>query len=304
MERRAVDDQEARSVGEVVGEALTARANVDEHGTVTGWSEGAEHLLGYASAQILGRSAVSLLAEKPTTSDLPAFSELPRWHGTLGLRHRDGHRLEARVLAHHRTPDDGTRDWLLVSTVTGAQPHRDDEALVRRGLLDSPCCATSVYDTDLRFRRSSRSGQDSLGLSDDDMRGLRMTDVLADPVGEEVERRMRRALETGETQYMENHARAPGETREHAWSVHFYRLEDPDGRVLGVASTGHDMTEQYWARKRLQLIAEASTRIGSTLDVTRTAEELADVAVPGLADFISVDLLASLDGLPEQPRKR
>lgn len=301
MERRAVDDQEARSVGEVVGEALTARANVDEHGTVTGWSEGAEHLLGYASAQILGRPAASLLAEEPTTSDLPAFSELPRWHGTLGLRHRDGHRLEARVLAHHRTPDDGTRDWLLVSTVTGAQPHRDDEALVRRGLLDSPCCATSVYDTDLRFRRSSRSGQDSLGLSDDDMRGLRMTDVLADPVGEEVERRMRRALETGETQYMENHARAPGETREHAWSVHFYRLEDPDGRVLGVASTGHDMTEQYWARKRLQLIAEASTRIGSTLDVTRTAEELADVAVPGLADFISVDLLASLDGLPEQP---
>ncbi|MFE9645494.1 SpoIIE family protein phosphatase [Streptomyces sp. NPDC006365] len=300
MERRAVDDQEARSVGDVAGEALTARANVDEHGTVTGWSEGAEHLLGYAPAQILGRPAASLLAEEPTASDLPAFSELPRWHGTLGLRHRDGHRLEARVLAHHRTPDDGTRDWLLVSTVTGAQPHRGDEALVRRGLLDSPCCATSVYDTDLRFRRSNRSGQDALGLSDDDMRGLRLTDVLADPVAEEVERRMRRALETGETQYMENHARAPGETREHAWSVHFYRLEDPDGRVLGVASTGHDMTEQYWARKRLQLIAEASTRIGSTLDVTQTAQELADVAVPGLADFISVDLLASLDDLPEQ----
>ncbi|WP_328770466.1 SpoIIE family protein phosphatase [Streptomyces sp. NBC_00286] len=301
MEQRAVDDWEARSVGDIVGEALTARANIDEHGTVTGWSEGAEHLLGYTSAQILGRPAASLLAEEPTTSDLPAFSELPRWHGTLGLRHRDGHRLEARVLAHHRTPDDGTRDWLLVSAVTGAQPRRDDEALVRRGLLDSPCCATSVYDTDLRFRRSNRSGQASLGLSDDDMRGLRLSDVLPEPIAEVVERLMVRALETGETQYMENHARAPGEAREHAWSVHLYRLEDPDGRVLGVASTGHDMTEQYWARTRLQLIAEASSRIGSTLDVTRTAQELADVAVPGLADFISVDLLASLDDLPEQP---
>ena len=57
------------------------------------------------------------------------------------------------------------------------------------------------------------------------------------------------------------------------------------------------MTEQYWARKRLQLIAEASRRIGSTLDVTRTAQELADMAVPDFADFISVDLLASLDDL-------
>ncbi|MFJ2398479.1 hypothetical protein ACIOTI_37875 [Streptomyces sp. NPDC087843] len=32
-------------------------------------------------------------------------------------------------------------------------------------------------------------------------------------------------------------------------------------------------------------------RIGTSLDVTRTAEELADVRVPVLADFVSVDLL-------------
>jgi serine phosphatase RsbU (regulator of sigma subunit) len=55
------------------------------------------------------------------------------------------------------------------------------------------------------------------------------------------------------------------------------------------------MTEQHWARKRLQLIAESGRRIGSTLDVTRTAQELADVAVPELADFITVDLLTTLD---------
>ncbi len=181
------------------------------------------------------------------------------------------------------------------------RPGPTTTTLVRRGFLDSPCCSTSVYDTDLRFRRSTQSGRGVLGLSDDDLRGLRLTDVLDDPVAEKVERAMRRVLETGETQYLENHALAPGEARDHAWSVHLYRLEDPDGRVLGVASTGHDMTEQYWARKRLQLIAEAGTRIGSTLDVTRTAQELANVAVPELADFVSVDLLASLDDLPEQP---
>ncbi|KOU57047.1 PAS/PAC sensor protein [Streptomyces sp. MMG1533] len=301
MERRIVGGPGASPGPDLVGEALTARATVDEHGTVTGWSDGAEGLLGYASAQILGRPAASLLAEEPAASDLPPFAELPRWHGTLALRHRDGRRIEARVLAHHRTPDAGARDWLLVSAVTGSQPHPDDDALVRQGLLLSPFCATSVHDTNLRFRRSNRSSQGALGLSDDDMRGLRMSDVLDDPMVGEVERLMLRALETGEPQYMENHARAPGETREHAWSVHFYRLEEPDGRVLGVASTGHDMTEQYWARTRLQLIAEAGRRIGSTLDVTRTAQELADVAVPDLADFISVDLLASLDDLHDEP---
>ncbi|MFI0964898.1 SpoIIE family protein phosphatase [Streptomyces sp. NPDC021080] len=45
---------------------------------------------------------------------------------------------------------------------------------------------------------------------------------------------------------------------------------------------------------RLQLLYEASTRIGTTLDVTRTAEELAEVAVPRFADFATVELVESV----------
>ncbi|MBG0856996.1 SpoIIE family protein phosphatase [Streptomyces spinoverrucosus] len=44
------------------------------------------------------------------------------------------------------------------------------------------------------------------------------------------------------------------------------------------------------ARRRLELLSEASARIGTTLDVRRTAEELAETAVPGLADFVTIDL--------------
>ncbi|MEU9731333.1 SpoIIE family protein phosphatase [Streptomyces sp. NPDC048002] len=42
---------------------------------------------------------------------------------------------------------------------------------------------------------------------------------------------------------------------------------------------------------RLQLIYEASTRIGTTLDMHRTAEELTEVAVPRFADFATVELV-------------
>ncbi|MFM9594231.1 SpoIIE family protein phosphatase [Streptomyces scabiei] len=303
MERHAVGGPRADPGPDTVGEAPTARATVDEHGTVTGWSAGAEQLLGYTPAQILDRPALSLLAEEPAPGALPRFSELSRWHGALVLRHRDGRRVEVRVLAHHRTSYCGTRDWTLLCALTGTRPRPGDDALALRGFLDSPCCSTSVHDTDLRFRRSNRASGAALGLDDDDLRGLRMTEAVDDPAVGEVERLMRRALETGEPQYVENHARAPDESREHAWSVHCYRLEDDGGRVLGVAVTGHDTTEQYWARTRLQLIAEAGRRIGSTLDVTRTAQELADVAVPDLADFVSVDLLASLDERHEPPER-
>ncbi|MBF6047546.1 SpoIIE family protein phosphatase [Streptomyces sp. NRRL B-1677] len=44
------------------------------------------------------------------------------------------------------------------------------------------------------------------------------------------------------------------------------------------------------ARRRLELLSEASTRIGTTLDVARTARELAEMAVPRLADYVTIDL--------------
>ncbi|MFC6593987.1 SpoIIE family protein phosphatase [Kitasatospora paranensis] len=48
------------------------------------------------------------------------------------------------------------------------------------------------------------------------------------------------------------------------------------------------------AQARLALLNEASTRIGTTLDLQRTAEELIEVVIPRFADFITVDLLESL----------
>ncbi|WP_408646358.1 SpoIIE family protein phosphatase [Streptomyces jeddahensis] len=44
------------------------------------------------------------------------------------------------------------------------------------------------------------------------------------------------------------------------------------------------------ARERLRLLYEAGVRIGTTLDVVHTAEELAQVAVPRFADVATVDL--------------
>lgn len=44
------------------------------------------------------------------------------------------------------------------------------------------------------------------------------------------------------------------------------------------------------ARRRLMLLFEAGSRIGTTLDVARTAADLADVAVPRFADVATVDI--------------
>ncbi|GAA1599140.1 SpoIIE family protein phosphatase [Streptomyces globosus] len=66
----------------------------------------------------------------------------------------------------------------------------------------------------------------------------------------------------------------------------------PDGASRRLVLVGEPEVGRYAlaARRRLELLAEASARIGTTLDVHRTARELAEVAVPGLADYVTVDV--------------
>ncbi|MFD9305162.1 SpoIIE family protein phosphatase [Streptomyces sp. NPDC060048] len=70
------------------------------------------------------------------------------------------------------------------------------------------------------------------------------------------------------------------------------------GRPSGSVMTLRDSTElaalsgrAAVTRERLQLLYDAGVRIGTTLDVVRTAEELSEVAVPRFADFVTVELL-------------
>ncbi|MFD7092569.1 SpoIIE family protein phosphatase [Streptomyces sp. NPDC059896] len=300
-------------------EAATARVVIDARGTVTDWSEGARRLLGHRPSEIIGRPAAGLLADgamarsrsgapDPVELDPAALdpAALPdRWSGTVTLLHRNGERLDVRLLAHRRTTDDGATEWFLVSPLTGTAPRSEDPdsedpdsedpRLLELVFMQSPC-PMAVYDARLRLRHVSEDMERLLGLAEDDVRGLRLPEAMPAPEIDNTERHMLRALETGESQRLEFSLRLPGRDQEFAWSVSIAPLRDGDGRTCGVVVAVHDMTKQNRAQQRLLLVNEASTRIGSALDVASTAQELADVAVPVLADYVTVDLLPEVSG--------
>jgi anti-sigma regulatory factor (Ser/Thr protein kinase)/PAS domain-containing protein len=75
------------------------------------------------------------------------------------------------------------------------------------------------------------------------------------------------------------------------------RPTDIQGGPPGSVATLRDSTElralsgrAEAARERLDILYDATMGIGTSLDVTRTAEELAELAVPRFADFATVDL--------------
>ncbi|MEW2492966.1 SpoIIE family protein phosphatase [Streptomyces nodosus] len=279
------------------GEAATARAVVDDHGLLVEWNEPARRLLGYAPGEAEGRPAAELLVpggRMPSPGPGGA-----RWSGTVELRRRDGHPLSLWLLAHRRRHEPGG-GWLVLAPL-GSAPPAEHDRLMRMATARSPC-ATAVWDEDLRLRDVNDAMGEVIGLPLERIRGLRMSEIGGKPEADALERRAREVLDTGQARDVRTRLRAGVEEYAHGWLVRLTPLTDGDGRVCGVSVTAHDLAEQDLAQERLQLVNEASVRIGTTLDVKRTAQELADVCVPALADFVSVDLLdPPADGAAPRP---
>ncbi|TLQ42354.1 sodium/proline symporter PutP [Streptomyces marianii] len=152
----------------------------------------------------------------------------------------------------------------------------------------------AVLDTDLRYVWVN----DVLGrlIPLERRLGRQVKEVLPELEAEAFEERMRTVLRTG-APVMDYEFRGPSYAdphQERAYSASFFGMKDRHGRHVGVWYMIINVTERWRAQERLALLSDAGARIGSTLDVTRTAQELADDAVPSLADFVAVDLLDSV----------
>ncbi|MFI9390093.1 SpoIIE family protein phosphatase [Streptomyces bauhiniae] len=109
---------------------------------------------------------------------------------------------------------------------------------------------------------------------------------------EPVEALLREVLATGEPRRdVEVAAGATPDAPDRVLALSAFRLRDAEGGLPGVALSVADATERHRAQVRLSVLREASARIGTSLDTVRTAQELADIGVPDLADTIVVDVL-------------
>ncbi len=261
---------------------------------MTGWSEGARELLGYTPPQIVGHPAARLLADGTGEQARRETAGRERFSGQVALLHRDGHRLLRNLLAHRRTPQGPQpAEWLVVSAVTAASasPRTPDSQALREWVFSQSPCILAVFDTDLRLVTANTGMESALLLPEEQMRGLRLPEITPGPASEEAETKMRRALETGQTQHMQAYLHPTGVSAQRGWSTTLAPLKDPGGTVRAVCLAAHHRQQEHLARQRMLLLNDAGARIGTTSDIQRTVQELADVAVPRLADFAAVDLL-------------
>jgi PAS domain S-box-containing protein len=276
-----------------------AIAMVDAEGTVMGWTQAAEQLVGYSAGEVVGRSAAHVLPPPEDAGRASAFAEQCRaqggWSGTVAVRHRDGHTLTMTLRVSLLWGQDAGTRWLVSVTDIGALSSGVTNGPVRESLLARAPIGIVVYDPRLRCAWVNDAMERHDGVPRHRRFGRRLTALLPGFEAEALEVVMRQVLESGNTMVHEYRAWPPADLRrEHAFSASFFCLQGADGTPLGVCSMTVDVTGNRRARERLAILSEAGTRIGSTLDVMQTGQELADLAVPLLADHAIVDLVESV----------
>ncbi|MFJ8795889.1 SpoIIE family protein phosphatase [Streptomyces sp. NPDC102462] len=274
----------------------TATAVVDGTGRISLWSPQAESLLGYPADEICAKPAVDLLSPEDGQAAATAVRGQKAgqgWDGVLGLRHRDGHEVQVALHVQPVLCQDGQAGW-SVSAADARQVEREqvDRAILQALFSQSPIPVT-VMDSELRYRWVNAATEYVAATPAERLIGRRVGDDSPDVDFETIDQVLCRVRDTGEPviDFLVRGRPPSDPDREHAWSASSYRLTDPTGHLLGMCQTYVDVTDGWRAQQRLTLLTEAGTRIGTTLDVAPTAQELADAAVPDLADIVVVDLL-------------
>ncbi|MEU3701973.1 SpoIIE family protein phosphatase [Streptomyces anulatus] len=272
-----------------------AAAVIAGDGTVIGWTRGAEALLGYPAAEVVGRSAALLLTGPPDARRTAAVAARCRagsgWSGLVPLRARDGRSLDIDVRATASFLIAGREGFL----VSGREltPHWTMRGSVLDDFLTRSPVGMAVLDPDLRYLWLNDTLERFGGVPREQRLGRRPSEVLPGALAAPIERLMRQVLSTGEaiTDYEYLGWSWSDPHRRRAYASSFFPLADAGDRQIGIGYMVLDVTDRWNARRLLALVNEAGASIGSTLDVQRTAQELADFAVPRFADFVFVDLL-------------
>ncbi|MEV6327589.1 SpoIIE family protein phosphatase [Streptomyces sp. NPDC051909] len=279
----------------------------DAGGRIVEWSLAAQDLLGYRPEDVIGRFATPLLvpdANRELAGRLTRKVQSGETVvGTLPVRHRDGHSVAMEMWIVPAADPDGRPGAMLIAFETSQVLRMRDNLAALESLFTQSPIGLATLGPDLRFLRVNDALARMNGVPAADHIGRRLTEVVPGINAGALEALMRQVLDTGTAVVDARRAgRTPADpSHDHIWSNSYAPLLDHGGNPLGVIASLIDITESQQAhieveraRHRFALLAEAGARIGTTLDLRQTAEEVVGFLVPQLADSADVQLLESV----------
>ncbi|MEH1832496.1 MAG: PAS domain S-box protein [Nostoc sp.] len=141
-------------------------------------------------------------------------------------------------------------------------------------------------DRDLRYQwihnpQSLDTAEEMLGKSDDEL--------FPALVAEQLRAIKLKVLETGVSTRQEVDLRICG--KDSYYDLLVEPLRDVDNTIQGITCAAVNITERKQGEERLRYIAEISSILSTSLDYEETLQQIAEISVPQLADWCSVEIL-------------
>ncbi|MDC0768967.1 SpoIIE family protein phosphatase [Streptomyces sp. HD] len=274
---------------------------VDADGRLVQWSLAAQDLLGHTPEQVVGQDASRVLVPEENLGLADRLARTVRTGAAvvarLPVRHRDGTVVEMEMWHCPIADVQGRTGVLAIAAETSAVERMRDALAALEGLFTQSPIGLAMLGPDLRFLRVNEALARMDGVPVAEHVGRSVTEVA--PGAGALESVMRQVLDQGEAVVDFRHTSATTDPeRQRTWSCSYAPLLGGADQRVGVIASLIDITEGQRAhleaeraRRRLALLAEAGTQMGSTLDLTQTAQEVVRVLVPRLADSADVQLL-------------
>ena len=155
-----------------------------------------------------------------------------------------------------------------------------------------------VYiDSGLYIRLCNRTAAGILGRAAEEMLGLHLHDAIPDnPHAWEI---IERAIANGDAsqiQQLRLSFRDRADARERDFLIAFLADTGQGGAPRGVYLTLQEVTELTRTQEALTFLTDASTQLAGSIDFDATLRTAVELAVPRLADFCMIDLVAGEHG--------
>ncbi|MEU8763278.1 SpoIIE family protein phosphatase [Streptomyces sp. NPDC048659] len=264
---------------------------LDERGRIDAWTEEAGALLGRPAADVLGQPARALLADPAAWPALVAAYGRGARRGDAVLRTGRGEELPVVFQAFGLAGDSRPAGFLVLATPAARAVRRHQDRAFVRELFLQDRVGFAVFDAGLRLLRTNTHLLPYTGVPED-LRGRRLGEFLWPGDADSVEGKLREVLRTGRPLMgVEESLRTIDDPSGGVViSISAFRLQSPDGRVLGLTALFTDVTELRRSTERLDLLHRATASVGRSLSVSDTGRELAAALVPGLGDLAVVEL--------------
>jgi len=227
---------------------------MDVDGIVTNWNVGAQHILGYTEAEIVGKDASKFFTLEDRAKNVPAKelataatlgrAEDERWH-----MRRDGSRFWASGVV--TAVRDETGKLIGFSKVMRDMTERNKLTQERDRFFALSMDMLCIVHLDGRFQRVNLAFQNVLGFSEEELLTMSIFQLVhPEDLGKTISGY--EGLASGEpVTHMENRLRTKDET--YKWVAWSYFPVPEDGLAFGV---GRDMTELRQIHEVLRLRAE------------------------------------------------